>query len=451
MKNAVRTAVILLGVAGLAPGLWGQAPPKAGQAAPKVYAIRGAKIHTLSGAPIEKGNVIIRGSRIAAVGADAEVAVPAGAEIIEAAGLEVYPGLFDSISRLGLTEVGAVSATVDTEELGEYNPHLAAATAVHPASEHIPVARANGITHAVSAPGSGGGGFFGGFSGAVMPGQASLIHLTGWTVEEMLIRRSVGLVLNWPSLETRTFDFATFSVRERPFTEVKKEYDEKIAVLEDWLEAARHYAQAAEKGSKDKFERELKLEALGPVVEGKLPVIVMANSEREIKNALEFAEKHKLKMILAGGAEAWKVKDKLKEKDIPVILRPTQALPGEEDEPYDKPFSNPGELHAAGVRIAFATFDSADSRTLPYEAANAVPYGLPHEVALKGITITPAQILGVDDQLGTIEAGKLANLIVTDGDPLEIQTQVRYLFINGQLTSTDNKHKQLYEKYRARP
>ncbi|MGH9863654.1 MAG: amidohydrolase family protein, partial [Candidatus Acidiferrales bacterium] len=345
-----------------------------------------------------------------------------------------------------------VSATVDIDELGSYNPHLAAATAVHPASEHIPVARANGITHALSAPGSsGGGGFFGGGGGALMPGQASLIHLSGWTIEEMLIKRSVGLIVNWPSFNTRTFDFATFSVKERPFTEVKKEYDEKIVELENWLEAARHYAQAAEKGSPEKFERDLKLEALAPVVEGKLPVIVMANSVRDIKNALEFCDQHHLKMILAGGAEAWKVKDQLKAKDIPVILRPTQALPGEEDEPYDKPFTNPAELHQAGVRIAFATFDSSDSRTLPYEAGNAVPYGLPYEVALKGITLTPAQILGVADQLGSLEVGKLANLIVTTGDPLEIQSQVRYLFINGQLTSTDNKHKQLYEKYRARP
>ncbi len=446
MKSLKRAAVSLLGVAALAamvlPGL-------AATAAEKTYAIRGAKIYTLAGPPIEKGTVIIRGGKIAAVGAD--VAVPADAEVVDATGLEVYPGLFDSVSRLGLTEVGAVSATVDTDELGSYNPHLAAATAVHPASEHIPVARANGITHAVSAPGSGGGGFFGGFSGAIMPGQASLIHLSGWTIEEMLIKRSVGLIVNWPSFQTRTFDFATFSVKERPFTEVKKEYDEKIAELENWLEAARHYAQAAEKGSADKFERDLKLESLGPVVEGKLPVIVMANNARDIKNALEFCDKHHLKMILAGGAEAWKVKDQLKAKDIPVILRPTQALPGEEDEPYDKPFTNPAELYQAGVRIAFATFDSADSRTLPYEAGNAVPYGLPQEVALKGITLTPAQILGVADQLGSIEVGKLANLIVTTGDPLEFQTQVRYLFINGQPTSTDNKHKQLYEKYRARP
>lgn len=416
------------------------------QGAQGVYAVRGATIYTLAGAPIENGTVLIRDGKIAAVGQTIDV--PPDAQVIDAEGLRVYPGLFDCLSRLGLTEIGAVSASVDTTELGDYNPQLVAATAVHPASEHIPVARANGVTHAVSAPG---GATSTSFRGPLIPGQASLLHLNGWTVEEMLIRPSVGMVLNWPTLNTRTFDFSTFSFRERPFDEVKKEYEETLAALEDWMEAARHYAQAVAQGSPEKFERDLKLEALAKVVQGELPVLVMAHRERDIRNALEFGERNGLKMILAGGAEAWKVKDLLKEKNIPVILRPTQALPTEEDEPYDKPFTNPSELHAAGVKIAFATFDSSDSRTLPYEAANAVPYGLPHEDALKGVTLYPAQIFGVDDRLGTIETGKLANLIVTDGDPLEIQTRVRYLFIQGQLADTANRHRRLYQQYRARP
>lgn len=438
MKRLILVATML--VAALS------APQPAG-ATEKVYALRGAKIHSLAGPDIERGTVVVRDGRIAAVGA--EVSIPEGAEVIDVTGLEIYPGLFDSFSRLGLTEVGAVSATVDISEAGDFNPHLLAATAVHPASEHIPVARANGITHAVSAPGG----------SSLLAGQASLINLNGWTIEEMLVRPSVGLVVNWPTLRTQTFDTSTFSVRKRPFNEVKKEYDEKIAALEEWLEAARHYAQAVEKGSTEKFERRLKLEALGPVVHGEpgekgagqRAVLVAANTERDIRNAVEFCAKHKLKMILAGGAEAWKLKELLKEKDIPVLLRPTQSLPQEEDDPYDKPNTNPEELRAAGVRIAFATFDSSDSRTLPYEAGNAVAYGLPHEEALKAITLYPAQILGVGDLLGSIEVGKLANLIVTNGDPLEITTQVRQVFIHGEPVSLDNRHRQLYEKYRARP
>lgn len=433
---------------GFIPALLLVALPAAAQ---QTYAIQGAKIYTLAGPPIENGTVVIRDGKIVAVGAD--VSVPSGAEVIDAAGLQVYPGLFDPLSRLGLTEVGAVRATVDTSELGRYNPHLKAATAIHPASEHIPVTRANGITHAVSAPGSAGGGFSGRFSAGSggISGQAAVIHLAGWTIEEMAIETSVAMILSWPGIQTRSFDFSTFSFKTKPFTEAKKEYDKRVVELEDWMEAARHYAQAAEKGAAGKVERDLKLEALVPVVQGKLLVIVMASSKRAIEDAVAFAGKNNLKIIIAGGTDAWKVKDLLKEKNIPVILARTQRLPSREDQPYDRPFSLPGELHAAGIKIAFATFDAAHARTLPYEAANAVPHGLPWEEALKAVTLYPAQMLGVDDRLGTIEVGKLANLIVTDGDPLEIQTQVRYLFINGQPTSTDNKHRRLYEKYLARP
>lgn len=403
----------------------------------KTYAIQGAKVYTLAGAPIENATVVIENGKIKAVGRS--VSLPAGAQVINARRLEVYPGFFDAVSRLGLVEIGQVPATQDTTELGDFNPHLTAATAVHPASEHIPVARANGITHALSVP-----------QGGVMSGQASAIHLAGWTIQEMAIRPSAALVLNWPSLGGGGGGFGGFGPR-RPFSEVRQEYERRVNEITDWLERARHHAQAMEKGSAAGFARDLKLEALVAVVKGELPVLVMTNTDRDIKNAVEFAEKQKIKIIIAGGARAWKVKDLLKQKNVPVILRPTQSLPSEEDEPYDKPFTAPGELHAAGVKIAFATFDSSDSRTLPYEAGNAVPYGLPREEALKAITIYPAEMLGLADKLGTIGPGKIANLIVTDGDPLEFRTQVRYLFINGQLTSTENRHRQLYEKYRARP
>jgi imidazolonepropionase-like amidohydrolase len=176
----------------------------------------------------------------------------------------------------------------------------------------------------------------------------------------------------------------------------------------------------------------------------------VAESERDIRNAVEFAEEQGLKMILAGAPQAWKVKELLAEKDIPVILGATQALPSGEDEAYDEAYSTPGQLYAAGVKLAISTFNASDSRTLPYEAGMAVPYGLPWEEALKAITVNPAEMFGVGDRLGTIEQGKIANLIVTDGDPLNIQTQIRHLFINGEPTSMANRHQESYERYRAR-
>lgn len=401
--------------------------------------IRGARVFTLAGPPIENGTVVIQDGKIAAVGAN--VAVPAGAHVIDASGQQVYPGLFDAITPLGLTEIGAVDVTNDRQELGLFNPHLLAATAVHPATEHIPVARANGITHTVAAPQARPGG---------IGGQGSLINLDGWTIEEMLVQPSVGVVLSWPSLQPGGgFGFGGFQPARRSFRDIKKEYDERVKQLDDWMEAARRYDRAVQAGNG--VSRDLKLEALTRVTRRELPLLVQANRERDIRNALAWAEQQNVRMVLLGGGEAWKVKEELAQKQIPVILGPTQDLPNAEDRPYDEMYAQPAALYQAGVRFALSTFNSSGSRTLPYEIGNAVPYGLPHEEAIKAITLYPAQILGVADKLGTIEPGKIANLILTDGDPLMIQTAYQHVIINGSDVSLENRHLELYQKYRARP
>jgi len=412
-----------------------------------VYAITHAKIFTLAGSPIEDSTIVIRDGKIAAVGAMVEV--PQGAQVIDAKGLQVYPGFFDSITQMGLSEISAVGATVDSAETGNYNPDVVAATAVSPSSEHIPVTRASGITEVMAVPASGGMDFFGGRG--IIGGQASAIHLVGWTIDDMLLKKSAAMVLNWPEIETETFDFSTFSRKEKPYTEAKQEYDKQINELTDWLDRARHYAQAMEKSSIAKYDRDLKLEAFAPVLRGELPLLVFANRSRDIRNALEFCDKQKLKMILAGGAEAYKVKDLLRSKDVPVILLPPLTLPLDEDDPYDRLLSQPAELAAAGVKFAIASFDNSFSRRLGQNAANAVAHGLAYDEALRAVTINPAQIFGLGSQIGTLEQGKIANLIVTNGDPLELTTDVKYLFIKGQLTSMENKHHRLYEKYLNRP
>jgi imidazolonepropionase-like amidohydrolase len=434
-----RTVALVL-AASLAIPAWTQ------NAAPTSYAIKGGKVFTLAGAAIENGTVLIRDGKIAAVGPG--IAIPADAQVIDASGLEVYPGMFDPITQMGLNEVSAVSATLDVSELGDYNPELVAATAVNPASAHIPITRANGITEVIAAPGTTG---FDLQSGGLIAGQASAFNMAGWTMDEMQINRSVAMVINWPSIQTRSFDFATFSIKEKPYADVKKEYDKSVNALGDWMDRARHYAQAKEKGSPALYERDLKLEALVPVVQGKLPVLVIADEARDIRNAVDFCTKQNLRMILGSGAEAWKLKELLKDKKIPVVLAPTNRLPEQIDTPYDKPYTEPSELFAAGIPIAFSSFGTSFSRRLPQYAGTAVAYGLPHDEALKAVMLNAAQIFGLADQLGTLEPGKIANVIVTHGDPLELQTQVRYLFIKGQLTSTDNKHRELYEQYRKRP
>src|SRR6202030_3641638 len=256
----------------------------------------------------------------------------------------------------------------------------------------------------------------------------------------MLIKKSVAMVISWPVMQTRTFDFATFSRKEKPFTEAKQDYEKQVNELTDYLDRARHYAQAMGHGGPSDFQRDLKLEALAPVVRGQLPVLVFADRARDIRNAVEFCDKQKLKMILGGGAEAYKVKDLLRSKSIPVILGPTLKLPRQEDDPYDRLLTQPAELAAAGVKFAFGSFDNSFSRRLGQQAANAVAYGLPYDEALKAVTLYPAEIFSLADQVGSLESGKIANIIVTNGDPLELTTEVKYLFIKGQRTPLDNRH-----------
>ncbi|HMI49877.1 MAG TPA: amidohydrolase family protein [Candidatus Saccharimonadales bacterium] len=438
-RATLRNAFVLL--CAVPAGICAQTP------ANSTYAVTHAKVFTLTGAPVDDCTVVIRDGKIAAVGTGVEV--PAGAQVIDGKGLQVYPGFFDPITQMGLSEISAVRATVDSTETGNFNPDVVAATAVSASSQHIPVTRASGITEVLAVPGS--GGFDAGGSQGTFAGQASAIHLAGWTNEEMTIKKSAAMVINWPALETESFDFITFSRKQKPYTDAKKEYDKQVDEISDWIESARHYALALDHHGNSEFQRDVKLESLVPVVRRQLPILVFADRARSIRAAVEFADKEKLKLIIAGGSEAYKVKDLLRSKNIPVILRPVLTEVREEDVPYDRLLSQPAELSKAGVKFAFGSFDNSFARRLGQNAANAVAHDLPYEEALKAITIYPAQFFGLDDQLGTLEAGKTANIIVTNGDPLELTTDLRYLFIRGQLTNTDNKHKSLYEKYLNRP
>jgi len=444
--NRLKFSALCVGLP-VAAAIFFATPAVAQSPAPTTYAITHAKLVTLAGSTIEDGTLVIKDGKIAAIGAAVEV--PAGAQVIDAKGLQVSPGLFDAVTQMGLSEIGAVSSTVDSAETGSFNPDVVAATAVFPSSEHIPVTRAAGITEVLSVPGSGGFDSFG--NRGTVAGQASAFHMAGWTMEDMQIKRSAAMVINWPTIVTESFDFATFSRKHKPFAEAKSEYEKQVTQLTDLLDSARHYAQAMGHGGPSDFERDVKLESLVPVVRGQLPVLVFADHARDIRNAVEYCEKQKLRMILAGGSEAYKVKDLLRSKDVPVILRPVLTEPRDEDDAYDRLLTQPAELVAAGVKIAFASFDNSFARRLGQNAANAVAYGLSPEDGLKAVTLYPAQMFGLSDQVGTLQVGKVANIIVTNGDPLDVTTEVKYVFIRGQLASLDNRHKRLYEKYLNRP
>jgi imidazolonepropionase-like amidohydrolase len=410
-------------------------------AAPVAYAgtgdsflLRGATIHTVSGADIPAGAVLVTDGKIVDVGA--KVAAPKGVRVIEARGLHVYPGMINAATQMGLTEISSVRETNDVAEIGTFNPQIRALAAVNPASEHIPVTRANGITMALSLP-----------SGGTISGRAALIHLDGWTWEEMEVRGDAAMHLVFPVLESE-------GGRRRSGTpptlaERKRALEVKVRELHDFFESARRYQKAKAAGAAS-LEPDLKLEAMAPVLDGRMPLIVTASREKVIRDAIAFAEREKIRIVLAGASEAWKVAAELKAKDIPVILGRTMSLPEYEDDPYDKPYTQPAELYKAGVKFAIASFTTSAARNLPYEAAMAVAFGLPHEAALKAVTLAPAEILGIANEYGSIEKGKCADLMVTDGDPLETRTQVKQLFIKGKPVDLMNKHRRLYEQYLRR-
>ncbi len=440
MRNKLISTIILtLASAALALGQAKPAPQSAGM--PTSYVIRNAKVVTVSGTTIERGTVIIRDGRIAEVGPNLKI--PKGAQVIDGTGLSLYPGLIDSGTVLGLTEVGAVSATVDTTEIGDFNANMKALTAVNPNSELIPVARMNGVTTALTCP-----------QGGLIAGQCAIINLDGWTPEEMKLAAPAAMHINYPRLGFRGgggFGGGGFGP---PSEQQRQARDRQVEVLRNRIEDAQAYLRAKEAIAKDKTlaprPADLSLEAMIPVLRGEVPVLVSASGVAEINGAIELADKYKLRLIINGGNEAIKVARTLKEKKIPVILGPVLELPGSEDAPYDESFARAAELQKAGVLFAFATNEGAYVRLLPYHAGVAAAFGLPREEALKAITLYPAQIFGVDKLVGSIEVGKVANLVLSDGDILEYRTRIKQIFINGRPTDLANKHTRLYDKFRER-
>jgi imidazolonepropionase-like amidohydrolase len=397
--------------------------------------IKNATIHPVVGADIPKGQVLIVGDRIKEVG----VTVKAGkARVIDASGLHLYPGLIDSGTTLGLEEVSAVRETLDLEELGEFNPQLRALIAVNPSSDHINVTRANGVTNAISM-----------IRGGTIGGQSALLHLDGWTWEQMMAKSSAGTFLNFPAIRTQSYSFMD-GASQRPFSEVKKQYDEKMKSLREFFDEARRYQKLKDAGGPS-FKVNNRLEAMLPILERQTPMMVSASSEREIKEAIEFAEQQKIKIMVGGVREPGKALDMIAEKKIPVILGPTFTLPNNDDDPYDTASALPKKFAERGVLFSFASYNSQFARNLPYQAANAVAFGLTPQQALEALTINPARIWGVEDQLGSITAGKLANLVLADGDILESRTTIKQLFIKGKSVPLTNRHVELYEKYKARP
>ncbi len=405
------------------------------------FAIRNATIYPVTGAPIQNGTIVMSNGLITALGAAA--AVPADAVTIDGTGLSVYPGMIDSGTNIGLTEVSSVAGTNDISELGDLNPNARVEVALNPHSNLIPVTRVNGVTTVLTQP-----------EGGLISGQSAIIQLKGWTPAEMVLKAPAALHINFPRVRSGA-QFGARPQDEEAEKEAKKSYTRQLDRLRDTFRDAQAYARAlgARKTapSTARLENDLILASMVDVVEGRVPVIMHANLAADIREAIKFADEMKLRMILSGGDEVQKVLKELKEKKIPVLLGPIFSLPQNEDDPYDMLYSNAAALQSAGIEFAIQSGDNHNARHLPYHAAISAAFGLPKEEALKAVTIYPARILGVADRIGSLEVGKIANVFVTNGDPLEIVTQVKEVFIGGERMPMDSRHTQLYEKFKQRP
>jgi len=403
--------------------------------------IRNATVHPVTGPEIQNTSVLILDGRIAEIGP--KLAPKASIRIVDARGLHLYPGLINAATNVGLSEIQALRDTVDLDELGLFNPELRAASAFNPSSEHIEVTRAAGITSVVSLPGSGSR-----RAGALLiTGQGALMHLDGWTWEEMAVKPGAVMDLVFPEINTGP---AQAGAPPRPYKDALQQYTDRLQELGEFFEQARRYQKAMAARAPD-FRRDLRLEAMIPVLEGLEPIAIRAERERSIRDAVAFADEEKVKIIIVDPREIGGTGPLLKERHIPVILGRAFQLPMRDDDPYDAPYTLAAQFYRAGVKVCFGTFDVQFARNVGFEAAQAAAFGLPRDVALRALTINSAEILGVGDRLGSIEKGKLGDLILTDGDPLEARTNIKQMFIAGREVSLESRHTREYEKWMKRP
>ncbi len=430
MNAKVSALLLLLALVSVcpAPGLASPEIPGAAQKQP--IALVGATVHPVTSGEIAGGTILFDKGKIIAVGKD--VAIPEGAQRIDVTGKHVYPGLLDAHTDMGLVEINSIRATIDNSETGAINSNVKSWVAVNPDSEIIPVTRSNGVLLTLSAP-----------KGGLIAGRSAVLQLDGWSYEDLTVRSEIGMHVNWPAMRTNRRDLE----RSGPQPPVSR--DSPLKPLRDFWEKAQTYHQARS-ADPTRHPVDARLEAMTPVLERRMPLIVTADELRQIQSAVAFAVEHNIRLILHGGYDAAECAGLLKQHDVPVIISGTYRLPLRNSDPYDSAYTLPERLRQAGVRYCIAScgrFGASGVRNLPYHAASATAFGLPADEALKAITLYSAQILGVADRVGSLEPGKDATIFVSSGDPLETATQVETVFVQGRLVELTDRHKRLWKKY----
>ena len=418
-------------------------PPTPGSAVaggdvPPTLAVVHGCVFLVNGAPIEDATILIAGRRIVAVGR--ELPVPPGVPTIDAVGQSIYPGWINARSTVGLVETGVTFGASDVAngyndvmEIDDFNPQLRTRTAFHIDSDAVPVTRANGVTTAAVTP-----------AGGILGGEIAVMNLAGRTFEEATVKQVAGIAFQFPILPRPGLGRFGPVPGNAGYAQLKRDRDAKLESLSRLLGRARAYAAA----KPDARTRDLTLEALVPVVERRAPLFAVAERELEIRDAIEFADQEHVKIVISGGLEAPFVAPLLRERHIPVILGPILTLPTREDAWHASSYQAAGQLARAGVRFAFATGDAVYAGWLPFHAAMSVAWGLPRDHAIRALTIDAAEILGVAGDLGSIEPGKIANLIMSPGDPLEARVPISRVIIEGRDVGLETHQSVLYQRYR---
>jgi imidazolonepropionase-like amidohydrolase len=391
------------------------------------FLLKNATVVTITKGVLTNTSVLVADGMIMEIGASIAAN---GAEEIDCTGLFIYPGMIDSGTKLGLAEVSSVAETVDFSEVGNFTPNMQALTAVNPNSEAIPVTRVSGVTTVLTVP-----------SGGLFPGTAALINLNGYTPDQMYAGFKA-IVMNFPSSGRRgRFD-------RRSDEDIKKANEKSLKDANEMWENAISYNTMKTAGAALEFYPEM--DQLAKVISKELPLLVQVDAASDIQNALKWLEGKDVNVILSGVAEGWRVADEIAKTGYPVITGPVQELPTRESDRYDAPYANAGIMAKAGVKVAIRTDEIENVRNLPFHAAFAASYGLGKEEAWKAVTINPAEIFGVADKYGSVEKGKVANLIVATGDPFETRAQIMHVFIDGYRIPLSNRHIRLYQEFLER-
>ena len=391
------------------------------------FLLKNATVVTVTKGTLNNASVLLENGKIAQVGSNITAT---DAEVIDCTGMFIYPGMIDGGTRLGLVEVSSVPETVDYAENGNVTPNMQALTTVNPNSEAIGVTRVSGVTTVLTVP-----------SGGLFPGTAALINLNGYTPDQMY-GGFKAVAMTFPSSGRRgRFD-------RRSEEDIKKDSDKALKDANDIWENAKSYLELKKSGAELSYYPEM--DQLAKVITGELPLLVEVNAASDIQNAIKWVQGKNIKVIFTGVAEGWRVAEEIAKAGIPVVTGPVQELPTRQSDRYDAAYTNAGKLAKAGVKVALRTDEEENVRNLPFHAAFAAAYGLGKEEALKAVTINPAEIFGIADQYGSVEAGKRANLIVSTGDPFETRSQIIHVFIDGYRVPMSNRHIRLYQEFLER-